>query len=61
MKDFYNSLNEVYGPSSTSSSPLLCANGTKLISKKDNILERKVKHFDSELNRPYSINDKAIE
>ena len=60
MKNFYSSLKEVYGPTSAGSSPLLCANGTKLISD-NKILKRWPEHFDGVLNRPSSINDKVIE
>ena len=59
MKNFYSSLKEVYSPISVNSSPLLSADGTKLISE-NKILERWAEHFDGVLNRP-SINDKAIE
>ena len=40
---------------------LLSADGTKLISEKNKILESWAEHFDGVLNRPSSINDKAIE
>ena len=61
MKNFYSSLKEVYGPTSAGSAPLLCADGTKLISEKKKILEWWTEHFDDVLNRPSSIDDKAIE
>ena len=61
MKNFYGSLKEVYGPTSTGSSPLLSANGTKLISEKNKILKKWAEHFDGLQNRPSSINNKAIE
>ena len=61
MKNFYSSLIEVYDPTSASSSPLLSADGTKLISEKNKILEKWVEHFDGVLNRPSFINDNAIE
>ena len=60
MNNFSSSLNEFYGPTSASSSPLLSADGTNLISE-NKILETWVEHFDGVLNRPSSINDKAIE
>ena len=59
MKNFYSSLKEVYGSTSASSSPLLSIEGTKLISE-NKILERWAEHFSGVLNRPSSINDKAI-
>ena len=61
MKNFYSRLKEVYGPTSADSSPFLSADGTKLISQKNKILEKWVEHFDVVLNSPSSINDKAIE
>ena len=61
MKNFYSCLKEVYGPTSPGSSPLLSADGTKLISEKKKILERWAEHFDGVLTRSSSINDKAIE
>ena len=61
MKNFYSCRKEIYGPSSAGSSPLLCADGTKLISEKNKTLERWAKQFDGALNRPSSTNDKAIE
>ena len=60
-KNFYSSLKKIYGPTNASSSLLLSADGTKFISGKNKILERCAEHFDSVLNRPSSINDKAIE
>ena len=53
LKNFCSCLEEVFGLTSADSSPLLSADGTKLISEKD-------KHFYGVLNRPSSINDKAI-
>ena len=61
MKNFYNSLKQVYSPTSAGSSPLLSADGTKLISEKNKIMERWAEHFDGVLNRPSPINEKAIE
>ena len=60
MKNFYSSLKDVYGTTSVTSSPLLSADGTKLISE-NKILERWAEHFDGVLNRLSSINDKVIE
>lgn len=61
MKNFYSSLNAVYGPNPSSSPPLLSADGTTLISDKADILKRWAEHFDSVLNRPATINEEAIE
>ena len=60
MKTFYDSLKEVYDPTNADSSPLLSADGAKPISEKNKTLEMWAQHFDSVLNRPSSINDKAI-
>ena len=60
MKNFYSSLKEIYGPTSSGSFPLLSADGTALITEKDKILERWAEHFHGVLNRPSSINDAAI-
>ena len=60
MKNFYNSMKEVYGPTTSGSSPLLSADGSTLITDKEKILERWVEHFDSILNCPFTINNEAI-
>ena len=49
-KRFYDALKAVYGPHSSGSSPLLDANGTKLLTEKTQILERWAEHFNSVLN-----------
>ena len=60
MKNFYSALREVYGPTSSGTSPLLSADGTTLITEKEKILERWAQHFESILNRESEINDDAI-
>ena len=40
--------------------PLLSADGISILTDKETILKRWTEHFDSVLNRPSSINDKAI-
>ena len=60
-KCFYEALKCVYGPQSSGSSPLLSADGTKLITNWNKILERLAKHFSAVLNHPSSINDEAIQ
>ena len=60
MNKFYSSLKEVYGPTSAGSSPLLSAEGTKLISEKNKVLEGWVEHFDGALNKPSFINSKVM-
>jgi len=61
MKNFYDGLKEIYGPTTSGSFSLLSADGSTLILDKEKILERWVEHFDSVLNRPSSINDEAID
>ena len=60
-KKFYKSLQAVYGRNtSAGSSPLLDVKGEKLITDKEEILERWGEHFESVLNRPSTVNDEAI-
>ena len=61
MKNFYDSLKEVYGPTTSGSSPLLSADGSTLITDKGKILERWAEHFDSIFNHPSNINDEATD
>ena len=61
MRRFYDSLKCVYGPPTSGSSPMLSADGSTLITDKNDILERWAEHFDCVLNRPSSINDEAIQ
>ena len=60
MKNFYNCLKEFYGPTSAGSSPLLSADGTKLLSE-NKILNWWAENFDVLLNKLSYINVKAIE
>ena len=50
-KRFYDALKAVYGPQSSSTSPLLNVDGTPLITDKPAILNRKAEHFSAVLNR----------
>jgi len=61
MKRFYDSLKSVYGPPTSGSSPMLSADGSTLLTNKNEIVERWAEHFDNVLNRPSSINDEAIQ
>ena len=54
-------MKEVYGPTTASTSPLLSADGSTLITEKEKILERWAEHFNSVLNCPSSISNEAIE
>ena len=60
MKKFFDALKTIYGPQSTGTTPLLSADETSLLTDKEAILKRWAEHFDGVLNRPSSINDKAI-
>ncbi len=59
-KYFYNALKSVYGPQSSSTSPLLNVDGTTLVTDKPAILNRWAEHFSPVLNRPADINAEAI-
>ena len=59
-KRFYDALKEVYGPQSSSTSPLLNVDGTTLITDKPAILNRWAEHFSAVLSRPADINAEAI-
>ena len=56
-KRFYDALKAVYGPQSSSTSPLLNVDGTTLITA---ILNRWAEHFSAVFNRPAGINAEAI-
>ena len=57
---FYDALKEVYGPQSSSTSPLLDVDGTTLITDKPAILNRWAEHFSAVLDRSADINAEAI-
>ena len=59
-KRFYHALKEIYGPSTSGSSPLLSADGSSVITDPDQILKRWAEHFCNVLNRPSSISAQAI-
>ena len=58
MKNFYDTLKQVYGPTL---SPLLSADGNTLITEREKILEWWADHFNSILNCPSSINNDTID
>ena len=60
MKKFFDALKTVYGPQSSGTTPLFCADRTSPLTDKEAILKRWAEHFDCVLNRPSSINDDAI-
>jgi len=59
-KRFYDSLKALYGPQASGTSPLLSADGSTLLTDREQILDRWAEHFNSVLNRPSTINDEAI-
>lgn len=60
MMNFYCGLKEVYGPTPSDLSTLLSADGLTFITEKENILDKWAGHFNGVLNRPFTINDEAI-
>ena len=60
MKKFFDALKAVYGTQSSGNTPLLSADGTRLLTDKEASLKRWAEHFDGFLYRPSSINDEAI-
>ena len=60
MKKFFDALKKIYGPQSSGTTPLLCVDGTSLLTDKEAILKKWAEHFDFVLNQPSSINDEAI-
>ena len=60
LKNFYDALKDVYGPTSSGSSPLLSADVNTLFTNKEKIPVRWAEHFNSVLNCPSSINNEAI-
>ena len=60
MKRFYDSPKCLNEPRTSRSTPILSADGSRLITDKKQILERWAEHFYSVLNRPSKICDEAI-
>ena len=61
MKNFYDSLRAVYGPTSRGTvHPLLSADGSKLVTEKQEILQRWAEHFSNILNATSSFDDETI-
>ena len=61
MRRFYNALKCFCGPQSSKNTPILSADGSKLITDKKEILEGWAEHFNGVLNRPSKINDEVIQ
>ena len=57
MRRFYDALKCLYGPQSSKNTPILSADGSKLITDKKEILKRWAEYFNGILNRPSKIND----
>ncbi|KAJ1115074.1 hypothetical protein NDU88_003302 [Pleurodeles waltl] len=60
-KCFFDALKTIYRPQSPGTSPLLSADGSTLFTDKNSILKRWTEHVNSVLNKPSSINAKAID
>ena len=60
MKKFHDALKTIYGQKNSGATPLLSTDGSTLLTDKDAILKRWAEPFNSVLNRPSSVNDKAI-
>ena len=60
LRNFYNALKTVYGPTSSGSSSLFSADGNVLITDKEKVLERWAEHFNCVLNRLSTINEEVI-
>ena len=60
MKTFYDTLKEVYGPTSSGQSLVVSVDGNALIIDKKKTVGRWAEHFGSVLNRPSATNDEAI-
>ena len=61
MKNFYDSVQKLYGPQPNSSAPVYQTDGeTLLTTNQEIILYRCAEHFESVLNRSSEINDEAI-
>ena len=59
MKNFYSGLKEIYGHTTSGTSPHLNIDRTALITDKEDILKRWANHFDSILNCPSVISSEA--
>ena len=59
-KAFFQGLKAVYGPTLSTSSPLLSSDGKKLLTEEKEILERWVEHYSEVLNRNSNVNFSKI-
>ena len=60
-KGLFEGLKAIYGPRANGSSPILKADGTTLLTDRDDILGRWAEHFNSLLNKQSVISDDALE
>ena len=58
---FFAALKSFYGTQASGTAPVMSADGSTLITDKAKILERWAEHVSPVLNRPFSINDEAID
>nr|VZI33700.1 unnamed protein product [Spirometra erinaceieuropaei] len=59
-KNFFSAIKAVYGPPTKGTAPLLSADGSTLLTKKTQILQRWAEHFRGVLNRASVISEAAI-
>ena len=57
---FFDALKTVFGPQSSGTTPLFCADWTSRLTDIEAILKRWAEHFDGVLHRPSFINEEAI-
>ncbi|BHF58460.1 hypothetical protein SprV_0100141200 [Sparganum proliferum] len=57
----FSAIKDVYGPPTKGTAPLLSADGSILLTKKTQILQRWAEHFRGVLNGPSTISDAAID
>nr|VZI49258.1 unnamed protein product [Spirometra erinaceieuropaei] len=58
--EIFSAIESVYGPPTKGTAPLLSADGSTLLTKKAQILQRWAEHFRGVLNRPSTISDAVI-
>lgn len=61
MKKFYADLKSIFGPKSRSITPICSEDGSSLLTKHDEILQRWADHFHSVLNRSSAVDNTVLE
>src|ERR1051325_2206433 len=61
MKNFYCALKAVYGPTKSTTAPVMGSDGKTLLTDRKQILERWAEHFSSVLNQQSSIDQAAFD